>query len=151
MICTSLIPCLSSGFFVLLSRLFDYFASLDFSQKWGDKRYTKAVKQDIFGQFFKSTTKVTIFFQKPLLVWLKVWTNLTSDAYFQQKLCFEEKSWRFGLFSGDIGDYSDAWMIKITIKTNEIDMNFCFFQKNITYKNHVFPCSPAFSNQFIGL
>ena len=28
-----------------------------------------------------------------------------------------------GLFSGDKGDYSDVWMIKITIKTNEIDMD----------------------------
>ena len=29
----------------------------------------------------------------------------------------------FGLFSGDKGDYNDAWMIKMTIKTNEIDMD----------------------------
>ena len=45
----------------------------------------------------------------------------------------------FGLFSGDKGDHSDVWMIKITIKTNEIDMDVCFFQKNMTYKNHVCP------------
>ena len=45
----------------------------------------------------------------------------------------------FGLFSGDNGDYSDAWMIKITIKANKIDMDVFFFQNNITYKSHVCP------------
>ena len=57
----------------------------------------------------------------------------------------------FGPFSGNKGGYSDLWMIKITIKTDEIDMDVCFFQKNITYKNYVCPYSPAFSYQFIGL
>ena len=55
-----------------------------------------------------------------------------------------KKLWRFGLFSGDKGDYSDVWMIKITVKTNKIDMDVCFFQKNITYKNHVCPYNVAF-------
>ena len=41
----------------------------------------------------------------------------------------------FRLFSGDKGDYSDVWMIKITVKTDEIDSDVCFLQKNITYKN----------------
>ena len=50
-----------------------------------------------------------------------------------------KKSWLFGLFSEDKGDYSDVGMIKITIKTNEIDMDLC-----TTYKNHVCPLSPAF-------
>ena len=35
-------------------------------------------------------------------------------------------------------------MIKNTIKTNEIDMDVCFFQKNITYKKHVCPYCLAF-------
>ena len=52
----------------------------------------------------------------------------------------------FGLCSGDKGDYSDVWMIKVMIKTNEIDMDVHFFQKNITYKNHVCSLSPAFSH-----
>ena len=26
----------------------------------------------------------------------------------------------------DKGDYSDVWVIKITIETNEIDMDVCF-------------------------
>ena len=50
----------------------------------------------------------------------------------------------FGLFSGTKGDYSDMWMIEITIKTNEIDMDVFFFQKYITYKSHDCPQSPAF-------
>ena len=50
-----------------------------------------------------------------------------------------KKLWLFGLFSGTKGDYSDVLVIKITIKTNEIDVDFCFFQKNITYKNRVCP------------
>ena len=33
------------------------------------------------------------------------------------------KLWLFGLFSGDKGDNIDMWMIKITMKTNQIDMN----------------------------
>ena len=33
-----------------------------------------------------------------------------------------KKPWLYGLFSWDKDDYNDVWMIKITIKTNEIDM-----------------------------
>ena len=51
-----------------------------------------------------------------------------------------KQSW----FSEGKGDYSDVWTTKIMIKTNEIDMNVCFFQKNITHKNHVCPYSLAF-------
>ena len=46
--------------------------------------------------------------------------------------------------NGDKGHYSDVWMIKITIEINETDMDVCFFQKNMTYKNHVCPYSLAF-------
>ena len=59
-----------------------------------------------------------------------------------------EKLWIFGLFSGDKDDYIDRWMMKITIKTNQIDMNVCFFEKYITYKNNVCRKSPAFSPLF---
>ena len=50
---------------VLFSRLFGHFGCLTFLKKMGDKLYTKVVIQDIFSQFFKSTTKVTIFSKKP--------------------------------------------------------------------------------------
>ena len=56
-----------------------------------------------------------------------------------------KKSWLFGLFSEDKGDYSDLWMIKIKIKANETEIELCFLHKNITYKNHVCPHSLAFS------
>ena len=32
------------------------------------------------------------------------------------------KFWLSGLFSGDEGDYLDVWVIKGTIKTNQIDI-----------------------------
>ena len=62
MICTNVIPCLSSGLsknnkvIVLYSWLFWPFESLAFS-KMGDK-------QDIFSQFFKNTTMKLTIFQK---------------------------------------------------------------------------------------
>ena len=31
----------------------------------------------------------------------------------------------FGLFSEDKGGYIDVWVIKITIRTNQIDMDVC--------------------------
>ena len=60
MICTSVVPCLSTGLakndkimsmFVLFSRLFGHFESLAFFRKWGDEPYTKAVKHDILVKF----------------------------------------------------------------------------------------------------
>ena len=35
----------------------------------------------------------------------------------------------FVVFYEDNGNYIDMWIIKITIKTNQIDMDVCFFQK----------------------
>ena len=40
-----------------------------------------------------------------------------------------EKLWLFGLFSGDKGDNTDMWMIKITIKANQIDMDVSLISK----------------------
>ena len=60
MICTNVVPCLSTGLakndkimsvFVLFSRLFGHFESLAFFRKWGDKPYTKAVKYVILVKF----------------------------------------------------------------------------------------------------
>ena len=60
MICTSVVPCLSSGLanynkmmsmFVLFSRLFCHFENLAFCRKWKDKPYIKAVKQDVSVNF----------------------------------------------------------------------------------------------------
>ena len=49
------------------------------------------------------------------------------EDFFNKKQRFVEKLWLFGPFSGDKDDYTDVWMIKITIKTNQIDVRF--FQK----------------------
>ena len=49
---------------------------------------------------------------------------------FFNKNCFTvEKLWLFGLFSWDKGDNIDMWMIKITIKTNQIDMDVLLIAK----------------------
>ena len=62
MICTSVIPCLSTGLaknnkimsmFVLFSWLLGHFENLACFRKLGDKPYTKAVKWDVFSQFSK--------------------------------------------------------------------------------------------------
>ena len=46
------------------------------------------------------------------------------------KNCFiVEKLWLFGLFSGDKDDNIDMWMIKITIKANQIDMDVLLILK----------------------
>ena len=50
------------------------------------------------------------------------------EDFFNKTMFFVEKLWLFGLFPGDKGDYFDVWMIKITIKINQIDMDVCFFQ-----------------------
>ena len=79
-------------------------------------------------------------------------TNLTAGIYRRldnNKLCFVEKLWLFGLFSGDKGDCIDVWMIKTTIETNQIDMDACFFQKQITYKD-MFVLKVRLFYQFIG-
>ena len=59
-------------------------------------------------------------------------TNLTEDRFFLLKksstsMSLWKRLWFCELFSGDKGDYIDVWMMKITIKTNQIDMNVCFF------------------------
>ena len=53
-----------------------------------------------------------------------------------------EKLWLFGLFSGDKDDNIDMWMIKITIRENQIDRDVLLISKvGIIQK----PCFPAFS------
>ena len=60
MICTSVIPCLSSGLaknnkimFMFVLWLFGHFESLAFLRKWGDRSYTKVIKQHILLNFSK--------------------------------------------------------------------------------------------------
>ena len=49
------------------------------------------------------------------------------DWDFQQNTLFLwKKLWLFGLFSGDKGDYSDVWMIKITMASKEIKLIWMF-------------------------
>ena len=65
MICTSVAPCLSRGLaknnkimfkFVLFPGFLASLKVSPFSRKWGDKPYTKAVKQDVSSRFCKGKT-----------------------------------------------------------------------------------------------
>ena len=55
---------------------------------------------------------------------------------FSTKNCSCGKTVAFLLCSMDKRVYIDVWILKITIKTNQIDIDVCFFQKYITYKKH---------------
>ena len=68
-------------------------------------------------------------------------TNLIADTnrmFFPTKNRFiAEKLWLFRLFSGDKGDNIDMWMIKITIKANQIDMDALLISEVDNIQNHV--------------
>ena len=68
-------------------------------------------------------------------------TNLTTDTY---RRFFQHKTvslWKncgiFRLSSGDKGDNIDMWMIKITIKSNQIDMDALLISEVDNIQNHV--------------
>ena len=108
--------------FVLFPRLFWRFCKFGL---FGDKPYTKAVKQDVLVNFSR-VQKLSNNFSKRVAIIKKVRTNLTAGTYqnfSNKKLYFGEKVVAFWIVLWDV------WMIKITIKTNQIEMDFCFFQK----------------------
>ena len=82
-------------------------------------------------------------------------TILTADTYrrfFQQKNFFTvEKLWLFGLFAGDKGDNTDMWMIKITIKANQIDMDVLLISKVDNIQKPCLSLKSGFFHYFIGL
>ena len=51
------------------------------------------------------------------------------EGLFNKKLFYCGKLWLFGLFPGDNDDNGDTWMIKITIKANQSDMDVLLFSK----------------------
>ena len=121
MIRTIVIPCLSSGLakidkimsmFVLVSWLFGYFESLAFFENGGIKHYTRVVQQDVF-----SPKSAAILTEEQG----QTKHQIDIKDFFNKKRVFVEKLWLFGSFS-------DGWMTKIMIETNQIDMNVCFFQ-----------------------
>ena len=59
------------------------------------------------------------------------------------------KLWLFGLFPGHKGDNIDMWMIKITIKSNQIDIDVLLISKVDNVKK---PClSLKFYQNLLGL
>ena len=103
-----------------------------FFSKMADKHHTKAIQQYVFSQCFKGTTIKLQFFLKSAAIEDKPNCRYISKTFSTKDYVLWKKLWLFGLFSGDKGDYIDAWMIKITIETNQIDMYVCFFRRWIT-------------------
>ena len=78
MICTSVVPCLSTGLakndkimsmFVLFSRLFGHFASLAFFSKMGRQTFTPKQSNMIFwSNFERYNNKVAIFQKSPAIL-----------------------------------------------------------------------------------
>ena len=62
-----------------------------------------------------------------------------------------EKLWLFELNSGDKGDNIDMWMIKITIKANQIDMNVLLISKVGNIQKACLSLKSRFFHYFIGL
>ena len=69
-------------------------------------------------------------------------TNLTADTY--RRFFSNKKPFHcgkivafFGPFPGDKGDNIDMWMIKITIKANQIDMDALLISEVDNIQNHV--------------
>ena len=62
-----------------------------------------------------------------------------------------EKLWLFGLNSGDKGGNIDMWMIKITIKANQIDMNVLLISEVGNIQKACLSLKSGFFYYFIGL
>ena len=62
-----------------------------------------------------------------------------------------EKLWLFWLFSGDKGDNTDMWMIKITIKANQIDTDVLLISKVDNIQKPCLSLKSGFFHYFIGL
>ena len=56
-----------------------------------------------------------------------------------------EKLWLFGLFSGDKADNIDVWMIKITIKANQIDVDVLLISNVDNIQKPYFSLKSGFS------
>ena len=50
--------------------------------------------------------------------------NWPQVALFSEKLCFCVKIGAFGGFSGEKDDHFNTWIVKITIKTDQMDIAF---------------------------
>ena len=62
-----------------------------------------------------------------------------------------EKLWLFGLNSGDKDDNVDMWMIKITVKANQIDMGGLLISKVGNIQKPCLSLKSGFFHYFVGL
>ena len=81
-------------------------------------------------------------------------TNITADTYrrfFQQKLLHCEKIVAFWTVFWDKGGNTDMWMIKITIKANQFDMDVLLISKVDNIQKPCLSLKSGFFHYFIGL
>ena len=79
-------------------------------------------------------------------------TNLTTDTYrrfLNKKLFHCGKIVFFGLFSRDTGNKIDMWMIKIAIKTNQIDMGVLLISKVDNIRKPRWSLKSGFSHKMV--
>ena len=78
-------------------------------------------------------------------------TNLTSKDFSTKNFLTVEELWLFGLSSADKGDNIDMWMIKITIKANQIDMGVLLISEVDNIQKPCLSQKSGFSHYLIGL
>ena len=73
------------------------------------------------------------------------------EGFFNKNSFVVGKLWLFGLFSGDKGDNIDMWMIKITIRANQIEMDVLLISKVDNIQKPCLSLKSGFFHYFIGL
>ena len=73
------------------------------------------------------------------------------EGFFNRNLFVVGKLWLFGLFSGGEGDNIDTWMIKITIKANQIEMDVLLISKVDNVQKPCLSLNSGFFHYFICL
>ena len=105
--------------------------------------------------FERYNNKVTVFQKSQVILTKKLRTNQTADTYLKvfstKSFLIVEKFWLFGLNSGDKGDNIDMWMIKITIKAIQIDMDVLPISKVGNIQKACLSLKSGFFHYFIGL
>ena len=101
--------------FVIFSRLYGHFKSLASFRKWRGQTLHQAVKSNALVNFAKLQILSNNFSKKCSYFDEKARTNMEADTY---ATLYQLKSYHI-----------DMSTIKITIKSNQIDMDVCFFQK----------------------
>ena len=107
-----------------------------------------------WSNFERYNNKVAIF-QKSLAILTenedKPNSRYLSKVFPAKNFFTVENLWLFVLFSRDKGDNTDLWMIKITIKANQIDMDVLLISKVDNIQKPCLSLKSGFFHYFIGL